>query len=182
MEKIIITVGDANTGGGRVISGSQAHTIMGRAIARLGDLVDCPARYPGGQVHGVNPIVEGVKNYPIDGVPIAVEGFKSACGCALVGSMPASTHVSGVARLLLPSASAPSVGFCAQAGEPVYDEQLRIVDEAGLPMAQVPFHITDGQGNVYTGLTDAEGCCARVHTDGAQTLTVLTGVLALEQW
>lgn len=182
MEKKIITVGDANSSGGIVISGSQAHTIMGRAIARMGDLVDCPGRYPGGKLHGVNPIVEGVQNFPIQGVPIAVEGFKSACGCTLIGSAPATTHVAGVAKLQAPAGQAPSVGFYAAPGQPEFHEQVRLRSDAGAPMAQVPFHITDGQGRVFTGLTDADGCCARVYTDGAQTLTVLTGVLALEKW
>jgi type VI secretion system secreted protein VgrG len=49
-------------------------------------------------------------------------------------------------------------------------------------MANVPFHITDEKGNTFKGLTDSDGCCARVYTDGAQTLKVLTGVLALEKW
>jgi uncharacterized Zn-binding protein involved in type VI secretion len=182
MQKKIITTGDTNSSGGKVISGSAAHTIMGRAIARMGDMVDCPARYPGGKPHGVNPIVEGAENFPIDGIPVAVEGFKSACGCTLVGSSLATTQVSGVARLAQPDAPAPEVGFAAELGQPVFNEQFRLVGEDGSPMAQVPFHITDEQGNVFTGLSDADGRCARVYTDGAQTLTLLTGVAALEKW
>ena len=182
MQKKIITVGDSNSSGGKVISGSAAHTIMGRAIARMGDKVDCPARYPDGKLHGVNPIVEGVENFSIDGIPLAVEGFKSACGCTLVGSQMATTQVSGVAKLAQPEALAPAVGFTAEPGQPVFHEQLRLTGEDGQPMVQVPFHITDEKGNVFTGLTDAEGCCPRVYTDGAQTLTLLTGVAALEKW
>lgn len=93
MEKKIITVGDASSSGGLVISGSQAHAIMGRAIARMGDLVDCSARYPRGKPHGVNPIVESVQNFSINGALVAVEGFKSACGCTLIGGAAATTHL-----------------------------------------------------------------------------------------
>lgn len=182
MQKKIITVGDTNSSGGKVISGSKAHTVMGRAIARMGDQVDCPAHYPDGKVHGVNRIVEGAENFPIDGIPVAVEGFKSECGCTLVGSLSATTIVSGVAKLATPETPAPAVGFAAEPGAPVFHEQLRVTHEDGSPMAQVPFHITDEKGNVFTGLTDANGCCPRVYTDGAQTLTLLTGVLALEKW
>ena len=37
MEKTIIRVGDANSSGGKVISGSTDHTILGKGIARMGD-------------------------------------------------------------------------------------------------------------------------------------------------
>jgi uncharacterized Zn-binding protein involved in type VI secretion len=42
----IITVGDKTDHGGTVISGSPNHDIRGRAIARLGDKVNCPLPYP----------------------------------------------------------------------------------------------------------------------------------------
>lgn len=42
----IITVGDKTDHGGTVISGSPKHDIRGKAIARLGDKVDCPLPYP----------------------------------------------------------------------------------------------------------------------------------------
>jgi uncharacterized Zn-binding protein involved in type VI secretion len=37
----IITVGDKTDHDGTVISGSPTHEIRGRAVARLGDQVDC---------------------------------------------------------------------------------------------------------------------------------------------
>ncbi|MDR5740355.1 DUF2345 domain-containing protein [Caballeronia sp. LZ016] len=63
-----------------------------------------------------------------------------------------------------------------------YDQQIRIKREDGNPLANVPYFIKDEAGNTYRGLTDQDGCCERVYTMGAQKLTVLTGVLALEQW
>jgi uncharacterized Zn-binding protein involved in type VI secretion len=48
----IITVGDKTDHGGTVISGSPNHDIRGRAIARLGDQVNCPLFYPGGNRTG----------------------------------------------------------------------------------------------------------------------------------
>lgn len=38
---------------------SAAYTIDGKPMARLGDLVDCPQKYPGDVPQGVNTIVEG---------------------------------------------------------------------------------------------------------------------------
>jgi len=50
----IAVLGDDTDHGGRIISGSDTHKIGGKPIARLYDLVDCPARYPDGRSHGIN--------------------------------------------------------------------------------------------------------------------------------
>lgn len=86
----IITAGDTTTHGGRVISGSPTHHIAGKPIARVGDLVDCPQHYPGGAPHGVNQIIEGHATFIVNGIPVALEGHKTECGCALIGSLPAT--------------------------------------------------------------------------------------------
>jgi uncharacterized Zn-binding protein involved in type VI secretion len=86
----IIVVGDSTNHGGKVISGSPTHQIHGRAIARLGDKVDCPQSYPGGKPHGVNKIVTAHETLTADGVPVAVEGCTTECGCKLLGSLAAT--------------------------------------------------------------------------------------------
>jgi uncharacterized Zn-binding protein involved in type VI secretion len=86
----IITVGDKTDHGGTVISGSPAHDIRGHAIARLGDQVDCPQSYPGGKPHGINKIITGHSTFTVNGVPVAVEGCTTECGCKLLGSLPAT--------------------------------------------------------------------------------------------
>lgn len=86
----IITVGDKTDHGGTVISGSPNHDIRGRAIARLGDQVDCPQFYPGGKPHGINKITTASKSFTVNGVQVAVEGSTAECGCTLIGSQPAS--------------------------------------------------------------------------------------------
>lgn len=86
----IITVEDKTDHGGKVISGSPNHDIRGRAIARLGDKVECPQFYPGGKPHGVNKIITAHLMLTIDGVPVAVEGCVTECGCKLIGSVPAT--------------------------------------------------------------------------------------------
>ncbi|MFM9436761.1 putative Zn-binding protein involved in type VI secretion [Janthinobacterium sp. CG_23.3] len=86
----IITVGDDTDHGGKVIGGSPNHSIAGRAIARVGDLVDCPQRYPGGRPHGVNPILDGHASYSVDGKAVAVDGSTTSCGCKLIGSVTAT--------------------------------------------------------------------------------------------
>jgi uncharacterized Zn-binding protein involved in type VI secretion len=86
MKRSIIVVGDRTTHEGRVITGSAKHTIDDKPIARKGDLVDCPERYPGGSPHGVNAIIEGEERCLIDGMPVALDGHRTECGCALIGS------------------------------------------------------------------------------------------------
>lgn len=83
MARKIIVLGDPTSHGGCVISGSKAHTIGGKAIARKGDQVDCP-------LHGVNEIIEGEDKMPIGGIPVALEGHKTVCGCHLIGTSNAT--------------------------------------------------------------------------------------------
>lgn len=59
---------------------------------------------------------------------------------------------------------------------------MRVLDQDGAAIANMPYHITDESGTVYKGLTDANGCCERVHTENVQSLSILTGALALEKW
>ena len=86
----IITVGDETDHDGKVISGSPTHKIRGRSVARLGEEVDCPKLYPGGKPHGVNRITTGYSALMVNGVPVAVEGCTTECGCKLIGSLPAT--------------------------------------------------------------------------------------------
>ena len=86
MGKRIIVVGDSTSHGGVVISGSPTSQLDGKAVARRGDKVDCPAHYPDGSPHGVNAIIEGEARHQVDGIPVAVEGCKTVCGCSLLGS------------------------------------------------------------------------------------------------
>jgi uncharacterized Zn-binding protein involved in type VI secretion len=85
----IIVVGDTTSHGGRVISGSETHTVDGRRIARLGDLVDCPAAYPDGRLHGVNRIIEAHPTFTIGNRRVALHGHRTECGCTLIGSVTA---------------------------------------------------------------------------------------------
>ncbi|MCK4139994.1 PAAR domain-containing protein [Ralstonia pseudosolanacearum] len=89
MSQTMIVVGDTTTHGGRVITGSETHTIRGKSIARLGDLVDCPEHYPDGRPHGVNPIIEAHPTFEIGGRRVALHGHRTECGCTLIGSVPA---------------------------------------------------------------------------------------------
>ena len=81
--KKVIRIGDQTSHGGVVISGAAKTSMFGKQVALLGDQVSCPQKD-----HGVCPIVEGDPNWLIDGKPVALEGHKTACGAALISSMP----------------------------------------------------------------------------------------------
>jgi uncharacterized Zn-binding protein involved in type VI secretion len=86
----IIVVGDLTSHGGKVITGSETHTIGDKAIARLGDLVDCPLTYPDGRPHGINKIIEAHPAFSVGEERVALHGHRSECGCTLIGSVGAS--------------------------------------------------------------------------------------------
>jgi uncharacterized protein (DUF2345 family) len=64
----------------------------------------------------------------------------------------------------------------------VFDEQFRIVGADGRPLANVPYHIKDESGMVYTGFSDDSGRTPRIATSKQETLEITTGVAALEKW
>lgn len=76
-ERLVIIVGDKTSHGGKVLTGSAADRIDGKAIARVGDWVSC-------RKHGRNLIVEGSAVAMINGTPVAVEGCKTECGITLI--------------------------------------------------------------------------------------------------
>jgi uncharacterized Zn-binding protein involved in type VI secretion len=81
----IIRIGDKTTGGGSVLSGSTAMQFGGIGVAREGDPVLCPI--PG---HGRTVIAEGHPAFKDDGLPVAFQGHRCACGCTLISSLPAA--------------------------------------------------------------------------------------------
>lgn len=77
----IACVGDPTTHGGQIITGSSTMEVMGRKVARRGDMVSCPI-----EGHGVNPILEGSDMILDNGIPVALDGHSCACGCKLIAS------------------------------------------------------------------------------------------------
>lgn len=167
-----------------------------RRAAGVGHKVHCP------KCSGNIVIVEGAVNATMMGIRIAVEGMKTSCGATLIASQITDTieYGSGVAPAASTarqaSAAAALADGAANSGAPSatppsdhvdkqthpYDEQVRVLDEDGQPIAGMPYHITDESGNVYKGLTDSDGCCQRVHTENVESLAILTGACALEKW
>ncbi|MDX1725030.1 MAG: PAAR domain-containing protein [Pseudomonas sp.] len=172
--------------------------MSGKPAARLGDPTACPI--PG---HGSNPIAAGSPNVLFDGLPAARMGDASACGGALasaviptvlINGMPATTvgtvgshgnTVTAGSGTVIIGMSGGGAGFTAPSAmtvAAVFDEQFRIIDGEGKPLANVPFHIKDQSGNIYQGFSDGAGQTQRIRTAAKETLEITTGVAALEKW
>jgi uncharacterized Zn-binding protein involved in type VI secretion len=143
-----------------VSSGSPDVFFNNLAAARVGDTTRC------GDV-----ITQGISSILINGKPVAHQGSGTSHGGVIitgsgdifVGEQTFSCQI---------SLSAPMR----------FDEQIRIVDEEGTPLAHVPYFIKDQSGRVYKGLSDESGYCPRVYTEKEEVLEVLVGVSALERW
>ncbi|MBK5142203.1 PAAR domain-containing protein [Budviciaceae bacterium BWR-B9] len=80
--KGVIRLGDATDHGGKVISASSTMIIHGKGVARVGDLVNCPQ-----SGHGINKIIGGEETFKDQGIPVALDGHKTECGCTLISSI-----------------------------------------------------------------------------------------------
>ena len=78
----VIRLGDRTSHGGEVITASNNYTIMGKSVARQGDIVTCPIKG-----HGSGGILGGDPNWTDDGRAIALEGISVApCGAQIFSS------------------------------------------------------------------------------------------------
>jgi hypothetical protein len=171
-------------------------TINDLPVACIGDRVSCPKKG-----HSNCVIIQAASGPPVEcgGKLIAREGDLCSCGARLVSKgQNIATHSSNsepphpivvlyqerkakeAAAAMAAASGAGTQGAADEDKE--YDEQVRVLDENNVPLANVPYHITTEDGNVYKGLTDKQGCCERIHTDNPQNLTIYLGVPALEKW
>ncbi|GKN95123.1 hypothetical protein NUKP88_51690 [Klebsiella variicola] len=90
------------------------------------------------------------------------------------------TMFAGANSTPTPSISMPLVDDLIRNG--FFDEQFRILDDSGKPMANVPYFISSENGETFKGVTDNQGLCKRVFSKESAKLTVWLGVLALERW
>ncbi|NWE42691.1 PAAR domain-containing protein [Pseudomonas yamanorum] len=81
--KNIIRIGDKTTGNGTVLSGSSSMRFANIGVARHGDPVECPV-----SGHGRTVIAEGNPAFRDDGITVAFQGHRCACGCTLISSLP----------------------------------------------------------------------------------------------
>lgn len=78
----IIRLGDSTDHGGKVIEAFSQTNLNGKPMAGVGHGVDCP------KCNGTFPITEGSALLDVEGVPVALNGMKTACGASLISSSP----------------------------------------------------------------------------------------------
>ena len=160
----IITVGDKNSSGGTVITGTNKHRIHGLDAACLHDLVDCPGKYPDGRPHGINKIMTSASRYIIHGLPAAVHGDRSECGCTLIskfytgaGTMRTQGNDSSNKK------KSPLINTFV---DTIYDLRFQIRGtKSDEPLAHIPYKISLDNGKETAGITDASGFTQLVRSD-----------------
>lgn len=78
--KSIVRTGDPTDHGGMVIGSIDNTNLNGKPMAGEGSMVFCPL------CKGEFPIIEGSDTYRVNGVPVALDGMKTACGASLIAS------------------------------------------------------------------------------------------------
>lgn len=169
-----ICFGDKTTHGGSVTGGSSLSTVMGKPIARKGDLTTCP------KCGGIYPIVQGNDGMIVDGAPAAYHGAKTACGATLIaGQFVASHELINGSGQGTGEASHPShpdsvgsglLGTFESAAETLYRGRFRLVDEGtGQPIAGRKVRVNTSAGP-QEGVTDAGGYTEWIEHEHAETL------------
>lgn len=176
----LILKGDKTTVGGTVLEGVQSGVHEGKAISFHGAQIHCPVCKSTGMIVGDGPSMPMTFN----GKQVALERDICSCQCdpspRLIASQSATTL--GVASSPdLTNSSESVVGAPVQSIGP-YNEQIRINDESGAPMRNIPYFIEDQEGRTYQGVTDGAGLCPRVFTPSRQKLTITLGMQALARW
>ena len=80
--KDIVRLGDTTTHSGVVLEAFPNTDLNGKPIAGVGHMVSCPL------CKGIFPIAEGSATYSVDGIAVALDGMKTACGASLIASGP----------------------------------------------------------------------------------------------
>ncbi|MFM0323286.1 PAAR domain-containing protein [Caballeronia glebae] len=75
-----VSLGDATTHGGKVITASSSYFLESRRkVALIDDMVSCPE-------HGDNPIIESAEGYSEHGRKWAVHMCRTRCGSQVIAS------------------------------------------------------------------------------------------------
>ncbi len=73
----IVRRGDPGSHGGEISEGAATVFAEKKAVARIGDIYDCP-------IHGPNEIVEGSFTVFAEKKRVVRDGDKAACGAAMI--------------------------------------------------------------------------------------------------
>lgn len=180
MMEQLVAKGDITTTGGYVVGGSSSqYDEKGRTFARDGDQATC------GNCKGLFEICGGAATWMDEGKYLVKDLDWVLCPCRknrVRASARCTFYISDGGGGKGEAGVTASTSAFTNSVDQSYDEQVRIIDEAGAPIRHIPYFITDADGNDYQGMTDDHGLCPRVYTNGRQSLNISVGMKALEQW
>ena len=161
----VICIGDTTTHGGTVIEGDPSMLVYGRAVARVGDKVACPA------CAGIYPIVEGNTGMSSNGRQIAYEGCKTACGAFLVAQeVPFNHKVPTNGAATQQTQQTPAT---IKNDEPYCSGKFRIIDKlSGRPRAFQKINIKCSDGQQIECMTDGEGYTPIIKTEKPESVNI----------
>lgn len=159
----IIRLGDSTSHGGTVIEGSAFDICMGKPIAYVGHMAQCP------KCKGAFPIIEGALTTTFYGKGVALAGMRTACGAVLIASQftdivdygggsasnrATSNVIPGESGL----AAKSRLSSTARVASQIFDDKFVLVDaETGLPILHTEYAIRRGSGELEFGRTDDKG-------------------------
>lgn len=179
MSRMIVVVGDATSGGGKVLTGSPDTDIEGKAVARIGDQATCAA------CGGVFSISTGDATFQVDGASVARHGDFLTCGHQLVAGRQFRVFLDALTSDTS-SAGATDAAFApvdirGTAGADRHDEAFVLISElTGKPLRDRRYRITLGSGAVEEGTTDESGRTHLVQTVAREALAIELREEALE--
>ena len=78
--EMIVRLGDKTDHGGITLNDIPHTNLNGEPIAGKGNMAFCPL------CKGEFPIIEGSDTYRVNGIAVALDGMKNACGASLIAS------------------------------------------------------------------------------------------------
>ena len=164
--RLVIRLGDPTSHGGKVASAAGNYNIMGKNVARVGDICTCPKKG-----HNNCTIAEGDPNWTIDGRPVALEGHKTSCGatlistCAQLGrSYEGDGEMAGFGFGAAGAAS-PSTVLAPENTQIDYDEHFVLIDKRTGELLKDWDYQIHALGQSAEGATDSTGKTGRVGSD-----------------
>jgi uncharacterized Zn-binding protein involved in type VI secretion len=148
---LMIRQGDTTSHGGKVLEGFSVYKVEGRAVAAMGHKVACPL------CKGVFPIAQGNPVHTFNGVPLAYQGMKTACGATLIASQTSTAHdipTASIARLAEDQIPDNPLGNQTETKEVQFFIRHHETRE---PLEGVPYTINLSTGATETGHSNAEG-------------------------
>lgn len=164
----IVRHGDKTTAGGTVIAPGTNYTIMGLQIANVHCQVECPACNGKGSIQSVPPMPT---YFDYDGVRAAFDGDLCICNCSPHPRLLSSLTNWGASSYESPISSTPAAAdWLIFAGHSPEDHGIaanqcfQIVDEASAePLANFRYQL-DCDGQLHSGVTDAQGFTQKIHS------------------